>query len=154
MRIQVIGEKDAQLEAVRHLFREYNEFLGFDLCFQNFEAELTDLPGKYAAPTGRLYLTTVDNEPAACTGFYRLTPEICELKRLYVRPRYARKGIGSSLLETALRDAKNAGYQTMRLDSLRRLQKAGILYRKFNFREIPPYNENPFDDVYYMERTL
>lgn len=154
MQIHVIGENDPHLPAVHALFREYNDFLGFDLCFQNFESELHDLPGRYALPHGRLYYIEHQNTAAACAGFYRLDTAVCELKRLYVRPQFTGRGMGKALLARALEDARTAGYHSMRLDTLRRLESAGALYRQFGFREIAPYNHSPLDDVYYMEKTL
>lgn len=154
LRIDVIDKGHAQLETLRGLFREYNDYLGFNLDFQGFEQELAALPGKYAAPSGRLYLATYNGEIAGCVAFYKLSEGICELKRLYTRPAFQGKGIGRALIERALTDAKSTGYRTMRLDSLRRLVSAGKIYENFGFSEISAYNVNPLDDVYYMERVL
>ena len=52
----VPAETPEQIAQVRNLFREYAAGLGVDLCFQNFEAELANLPGDYAPPSGRLLL--------------------------------------------------------------------------------------------------
>lgn len=154
LHIYVIGKQDAWLPTVRQIFREYNEQLGFDLCFQNFDEEMASLPGRYAEPDGRLYLGLVDEQPAACGAFYKLEEGICELKRLYVCPPFKGKGYARTLLERAMADAKAVGYHTMRLDSLHRLKDARKLYEKYGFYDIEPYNKNPYDDVYYMECRL
>lgn len=152
--IEVIGVNHPRLHEVQSLFREYNDFLGFDLCFQGFEEELASLPGKYAAPHGQLYLALMKDEITGCVAFYRLSEGICELKRLYVRPAFQGHGIGKLLMQRALDDAKSLHYRIMRLDSLRRLTSAEPLYTKFGFTEIAAFNNSPLDDVYYMERTL
>lgn len=152
--ISVVTVGDPRLEAVSALFREYNDYLGFDLRFQGFEEELAALPGKYGAPSGRLYLAELDGEMAGCAAFYQQADGICELKRLYVRDAFKGRGLGRALMERAMADAKAAGYRAMRLDSLERLKDARPLYDKLGFHEIPPFNECPLEDVYYMERAL
>jgi GNAT superfamily N-acetyltransferase len=144
------------IAAVRALFIEYQEYLDIDLDFQNFGEELAVLPGKYAPPHGRLFLARYDGKVAGCAAFYPMDEagDVCELKRLYVRRDSANLGIGTALFERAMQEAQAIGYTTMRLDSLRRLKKAGRLYKHYGFYEIAPYNDNPHADVYYLERKL
>ncbi|MCH2546719.1 MAG: GNAT family N-acetyltransferase [Alphaproteobacteria bacterium] len=142
------------IAAIRSLFIEYQDYLDINLDFQGFGEELSELPGKYAAPKGRLLLARCDNEIAGCVAFYRVNAKTCELKRLYVRRSHWGKGAGKMLFEAALTEAKQAGYKIMRLDSLRRLSEAGKLYSAYGFKEILPFNDNPHADVYYMERIL
>ena len=87
MRI-VPAAEPGEIETVRGLFREYADSVGVDLCFQGFEQELAGLPGDYAPPAGRLYLVYAEEETAACVGLRRIDGDICEMKRLYVRPLY------------------------------------------------------------------
>ena len=62
------AETEEQIGMARELFLEYADSLGFSLCFQNFEQELAGLPGRYAAPAGRLLLAIVDDTPAGCVA--------------------------------------------------------------------------------------
>lgn len=148
------AETRPDVAAIRALFIEYQRYLEIDLDFQDFGEELAKLPGKYAPPEGRLLLARCENKPAGCVAFYKMEEGVCELKRLYVRPDHKGKGVGKALFEHALAEAKAEGYTMMRLDSLRRLEEAGKLYAHYGFREIAPFNKNPHEDVYYLEREL
>jgi GNAT superfamily N-acetyltransferase len=149
------AQKAGQIAAARQLFREYAEALAVDLCFQDFEAELRDLPGRYSPPRGIILLAAgPDDEMAGCAAVRPIDAEVCEMKRLFVRPPFRRWGLGRRLAEATLAFARNARYHTMRLDTLRRLGPALELYRDLGFREAAPYYENPIDDVVYMELEL
>jgi len=65
-------ETDEQIEQARKLFREYEKWLGLDICFQNFEEELLNLPRKYDKPDGRLFLAFVDEKVAGCIALRKL----------------------------------------------------------------------------------
>jgi len=153
--IRVIENDADDLETIRTLFREYQDFIDVSLCFQSFDDELASLPGKYSgAKDGCLYLAESDDQPVGCVAFYRIDETTCELKRLFVRPAFHKQGIGKALMNRAIEDATKAGYQTMILDTLRRLEGAGQLYQRLGFSEIDPYNVNPHPDVAYYSKSL
>jgi len=85
------------MSRVRELFKEYADGLGINLCFQNFDRELAELPGVYAPPDGRLFLALHEGRVAGCVGLRRLDDETCEMKRLYVRPEFRGLGMGRAL---------------------------------------------------------
>jgi putative acetyltransferase len=146
----------ADLDLVRTLFREYETWLGYDLCFQGFEAELASLPGRYAPPEGRLYLAEVNGAPAGCVALRAFAPGIAEMKRLYVRENARGAGTGRALAERVLADARATGYAAIRLDTLWLpvMAAANRLYERMGFRDIPPYYPNPLPGVRYMEIAL
>jgi len=146
----------ADMDAVRELFREYQAWLGLDLCFQSFEDELATLPGKYAPPRGRLLLAEVDGQLAGAIGLRPMAEEgVCEMKRLYVRDRAKGRGVGRALVDRLVADARAIGYRVMRLDTLQSaMPQANRLYDQFGFREIPAYYNNPVPNVRYMELQL
>ena len=151
----ISAETPAQIEEIRRLFREYERWLGLDLCFQNFEWELADLPGKYAAPTGRLFLALVENKPAGCIALRKLDKEICEMKRLFVRDAFRGLGLGKLLIEKLTEEAQSIGYKKMRLDTLpEKMPKAVALYKNYGFQPIEAYYENPYGKTLFMEKTL
>ena len=154
MRIEQVVNK-ADVDEVRDLFREYETWLGLDLCFQDFEAELAALPGKYAPPDGRLYLAYSDDRPAGCIAMRPLTDGICEVKRLYVRRQFRGLGIGKLLIEQLIVDAREIGHKTMRLDTYpSKMAKAVKLYEFDGFRPLEPYYNNPHEGVLFMELDL
>jgi putative acetyltransferase len=146
----------ADLDRARALFREYQAWLGHDLCFQGFEAELASLPGRYAPPSGRLLLAEIAGQAAGCVGLRDLGGGICEMKRLYVREAGRGRGVGRALAERVIAEARGQGYRAMRLDTLRveAMGAANRLYEALGFRDIPAYYENPLPDVRYLELAL
>jgi len=143
------------MDHVRSLFKEYAESLGFSLCFQDFDKELAGLPGAYAPPSGRLLLASVDGAPAACIALRRFENDICEMKRLYVRPEFRGHALGRKLIDEVLAAARDIGYTRMRLDTVSGVMDTAIaLYRKYGFNEIAPYCVNPQKGVIYFELML
>lgn len=146
------AESAAQIEQARALFREYEAWLGLDLCFQNFERELAELPGRYAPPAGRLLLALEDEELAGCVALRKLSDDTCEMKRLFLRERFQGKGRGRELASAILEAARLIGYRRMRLDTLPdHMEKAIALYRSLGFKEIDPYYDNPVPGAVFME---
>ena len=146
-------EGDA-LAAARQLFEEYAASLDISLCFQGFDEELSSLPGTYAPPRGRLLLACGGNESAGCVALRPLEPDICEMKRLYVRPAYRSDGVGRLLAERVIHEAATAGYLRMRLDTLPTMETALQLYRRLGFRDIAPYTANPLKGAVFLELQL
>jgi len=147
----------AEIAVARTLFREYAASLGFDLCFQNFERELAELPGGYAPPEGRLLLARVSDteQVAGCAALHPLETGVCEMKRLYVRPEFRGRRIGWALAEAIISAAREIGYQRMRLDTVPSVMAAAVaMYRELGFREIPPYTLNPVPGAIFMELDL
>ncbi|HWF97232.1 MAG TPA: GNAT family N-acetyltransferase, partial [Xanthobacteraceae bacterium] len=130
-----------QIAAAATLFREYADWLGIDLSFQGFEAELASLPGKYVPPTGELMLACAPaGDALGCVAVRPLDgPAICEMKRLYVRPVARGLGIGAALVGAIIKSAEELGYAEMRLDTLPTMPEAFALYERFGFVRIPAY---------------
>jgi putative acetyltransferase len=148
-------ESAEQVSQIRELFVEYAQSLNFSLCFQSFDQELADLPGDYAPPDGRLILAMVDGQAAGCVALHKIDEQACEMKRLYVRPKFRGKGLGKALAEHIINEAREIGYKKLRLDTVEPVMRTAVgMYRQLGFREIAAYRENPIEGALYMELEL
>jgi len=150
----------------RSLFVEYAQWLKVDLCFQDFERELAELPGAYAPPRGRMLLAgsagrafgCVALRPVAsacgCGGSAAGAEAIGEVKRLYVQPPHRGQGWGERLANAILAEARAIGYRELKLDTLAWMAEARALYGRLGFRECAAYYDNPLDGVVYMSLAL
>jgi len=148
------AKTDKDLEIVKTLLVEYVDSLDFDLVFQNFEEELRNLPGEYAAPEGCLLLAKYQDQPAGCVALRKLSDSICEGKRLYVRPQFRGLKIGRKLVEAIIAEARRIGYSSIRGDTVPSMQVAQALYASLGFKEIEPYCRNPVEGAKFIELKL
>jgi ribosomal protein S18 acetylase RimI-like enzyme len=147
-----------EMLGLRSLFMEYANSLQVDLCFQNFNNELLNLPGDYRAPLGALLMATANSEFAGCCALRPLRsvdyPNACEMKRLYVRPDYRGLGLGRRLTEKIMDAARLVGYGCILLDTLDDMESARTLYDDLGFVDVPPYYFNPIAGAHYLKATL
>jgi putative acetyltransferase len=148
----------ADWAVVHSLVREYAEWLGIDLCFQNFEHELANLAEMYGPPGGCMLLAENQSDGeiaiAGCVGLRRYDDATCEMKRLYVRPEHRNTGLGRRLVLAIMAQARALGYERMRLDTLDRMTEAQRLYRSVGFHPIPPYGVHPVPGTQFLEANL
>lgn len=153
--IRVIHADSGELTTrAKELFLEYASSLGVDLSFQDFEQEMNTFPAQYSPPEGRLLLAQHGNEIVGCVGLRDLGDGRCEMKRLYVQPICRGQGLGRSLAEAIINEARDIGYTHMRLDTIPSMKAAISLYIALGFREIEPYRFNPIEGAKYMELNL
>jgi ribosomal protein S18 acetylase RimI-like enzyme len=143
-----------EIEHGRTLFKEYAAALGVDLCFQNFDQELRELPGEYSPPEGVLLLAFQGSELAGCVAMRKISDNVCEMKRLFARPKFRGQGIGRTLANRIIEEGRKRGYRRMRLDTLPSMKQAIPLYRSLGFKEIEPYRYNPVEGAIFMELNL
>lgn len=160
-RVVIAPPAPEELDAIRELFAEYAASLGFSLAYQGFEVELAGLPGEYAAPAGALLLARCEGVAAGTVALRRLAPDVCEMKRLYVRPAWrgvrTAEGhtIGRALALGVVDAARALGYRRLRLDTIAGRMAAAIrLYESMGFAQIPAYYASPVPDTVFMELVL
>jgi len=118
-----------------------------DLDIREFTSEheyddvLKKFPGEHVPPYGRLLVALCGDEASGCIALGKLSDTVCEMRTLFVRPTYRGTGVAKKLVDTVLHDAREIGYQQMRLDTLGFMDSALGLYRSLGFRDIAPYIE-------------
>jgi len=138
------------LTIVRALITEYANSLGVDLSFQNLDHELATLDTFYE----QILVARDEQNAAGCVALRRIDDEICEMKRLYVRPAFRGHDLGRRLADRIIKEARQRGYKRMRLDTLPTMTAAIPLYRSLGFVEIEPYRFNPVEGTRFMELAL
>lgn len=144
----------AGIQQVKFLFSEYASSLDFDLSFQNFEDELTNLPGEYSPPGGAILLAYYEGRASGCVAMRKLAEGVCEMKRLYVRQGFRGKKIGKALSVAIIEEARKRGYSRMRLDTVPSMKEAIQLYHSLGFKETCPYRYNPRAGAMFLELVL
>jgi ribosomal protein S18 acetylase RimI-like enzyme len=148
-------ESAEEIQEARALFEEYVAWLGFNLCFQNFDKELAELPGDYTPPDGRLLLALENDQVAGCVALRKIGDGTGEMKRLYVRPAFRAQGLGRLLTKTIIEAAREQDYERLRLDTLPgKMDQAIAMYRSLGFKDIERYYNNPYEDAAFMELSL
>jgi ribosomal protein S18 acetylase RimI-like enzyme len=138
----------------KQLFLRYIQSLDFELNFQDVDRELNEISTEYNYPTGALLLVYDDDNAIACAGIRKIDPQIAELKRMFVDPGYRGLQLGQQLLQMAIDEARQLGYNSIRLDTVPSMLAAIKLYRSFGFRDIEPYRFNPIAGAIFMEKEL
>lgn len=148
------AESAADIVVAANLFREYQAWLDIDLCFQDFDSELSNVAEMYAQPGGVIYIATVDDEDVGVGALRPVSDTRCEMKRVYVRESVRGLGLGKRIIDLLIARGVEVGYTSMVLDTLPKLEAAQAIYRALGFQEIPAYYNNPLPGVVYFEKTL
>jgi putative acetyltransferase len=135
----VYGFAESDRVAVADLLRAYEVGIGVSLGFQDFAGEVAELPGAYAPPRGQMILARAAGQGlVGCVALRAVAgaPQLCELKRLYVRQAARGSGLGRRLTLAALDEARRLGYSRIRLDTMTGMTEAQTLYRALGFRQV------------------
>ena len=145
---------ETHISIARELFVEYAKSLSIDRCFQNFDKEVAGLPGEYSLPGGCLLLAMSDSKIAGCVALKKISDDVCEMKRLYVRPEFRGKGIGRRLTTEIMEQARATGYYQVRLDTLPSMKEAITMYRSLGFEDIAPFRDLLVPGALFMQARL
>jgi putative acetyltransferase len=142
------------MAAVLDIWREYVVSPSVSLDYQDNEAEFASLPGPYARPDGRLLLAERSGQVVGCIALRRVSRQICEMKRLYVRPSVRDLGVGRRLVQRLIAEAQSAGYVEMRLDVLPEFKAAQRLYAELGFAPAAQVAHNPIAGALFLGLLL
>ena len=154
----------ADIPAIREMLREYVDWIGLDLAFQEIDAELAGLPGEYAPPGGALFVATDGKQLVAMIGLRPLherarpaearSAKAGEMKRLFVRPVARGQGLAKQLIVRVVDEARRLGYTEIRLDTLPMMGDAQALYAAMGFADIAAYYDTPIAGTRFMAKRL
>ncbi len=104
-------------------------------------------------PAGLFVVATLYAEPAGCGAlkFHRDAP--AEIKRMWVAPAARGLGLGRRILAGLEARAAAHGVSTLRLETNQALAEAIALYRAAGYREVAPFNDEPYAH-HWFEKTL
>ena len=144
----------ADIPEVREMMREYVDWIGLDLAFQEIDDELSALPGEYAPPHGALFVVPGGDGLVAMIALRPLDGTIAEMKRLFVRPAARGQGLAKQLIAQVLDEARRLGYAEIRLDTLPMMGDAQALYAAMGFADIEAYYDTPIAGTRFMAKRL
>lgn len=104
-------------------------------------------------PAGYLLLARLEGEPVGCGALKRLSADEGEVKRVWTSPDVRGLGVASKMMDSLEQLARDVGFKRVKLDTNRTLVEAQAMYRKRGYREIAPYNDNPYAH-HWFEKAL
>ena len=121
---------------------------------ERWQREVDGLPGSFARPDGRMLVAYHGDRPAGIVAVLGQEDGACEVKRLYVRPEFRRRGVSRALMTSALSEAAEAGYTVMRLGTSPAFAEAIALYESLGFEHVSQFRDGFHDDSVFMSRAL
>ena len=136
--------------AVLAIFREYIASAPVSLDYQQNEDEFLKIGSKYSLPDGVVLLVYKGDEVVGCAAFRRVDDNVCEMKRVYIRPTERGHKLGEKLVTQLMLCAKENGYSRMCLDVLADFETARRLYEKLGFEPADPVSYNPIPGTHFL----
>lgn len=143
-----------QWATARRLVEEYAASLHLDLSFQNFDREVSNLAREYGPPDGAFLLAEREGGVLGCVALRKSSEGACEMKRLYVVPASRGHGVGRTLAEGIVAQARRLGYKRVLLDTLEFMKEAHALYISLGFEPTSAYRFNPIPGSSFLELKL
>jgi putative acetyltransferase len=105
------------------------------------DADIKNIESSYFSRGGTfLVLEAGDGSIVGAYGLYPIDEQTCELRKMYLHKVYRGKGLGRFLLEDALSEARQLGFERMILETASVLKEAIALYKSYGFVEYTPHH--------------
>jgi DNA-binding MarR family transcriptional regulator/GNAT superfamily N-acetyltransferase len=104
-------------------------------------------------PNGFFVIARIDGRAVGCGGLRRIDERVGEIKRMRTAPEARGQGVARRVLHKLEALARDAGIDTLRLDTNRVLIEAQAMYRREGYREIARYNDNPYAHHWFEKRV-
>ena len=122
-------------EIIKELFVEYSHIEGAESCFVSFDKELNDLTYFYKG--GAMLIGYEDEVPVSCIAVKKIGNDICEAKRLFIKPESRGKGYARIMLNAMLDKAKGLGFKKVTFTTKPSVMQIGYgLYKRMGFEEV------------------
>ncbi len=150
----VIAREPADSADAQHCLGEYRAELAsrFDGGFDPSKGNNLTVE-EMTPPAGYLLVARLDGQPVGCGALKRLGATEGEVKRVWTSPDARGLGVASRLMDGLEQLARDVGFGIVKLDTNRTLVEAQAMYRKRGYREIAPYNDNPYAH-HWFEKAL
>ncbi|AFL90031.1 acetyltransferase [Terriglobus roseus DSM 18391] len=128
-----------------------------NICLVDYDKELEQLGQRYVEPHAALLLAFLGDQPAGCVAI-KLRPDrpgATELKRLWTEPLARGRGMGRALADAAIQWSRSHGAESVLLDTVANAMPDAVrLYRALGFAETDRHNDNPVDNLLFMELRI
>ncbi len=132
-------KESVNTDVIKELFVEYSRIKGAESCFVSFDKELHDLSGFYKG--GALLVGYEDSRPVACIAIKRIDDEVCEAKRLFIKPECRGNGYARIMLNAMLDRAGKLGFKKVTFTTKPSVMQIGYrLYKRMGFEETSEEN--------------
>ncbi len=102
-------------------------------------------------PHGFFILATLNGDPIGC-GALKCHAGYGEIKRMWVAPSCRGFGVGRRILHRVEDLARQQGLPLLRLETNKALTEAQSLYRSSGYKEVRPFNAEPYAHHWFQKR--
>ncbi|MFC4105882.1 GNAT family N-acetyltransferase [Micromonospora zhanjiangensis] len=116
------------------------------------ESAMGDAPSHdLVPPTGEFLLARLDGTVVGCAGLRLLPAGVGELTRVFLAPAARGRGLAARLVRRVEQRAAGLGVRTLRMDTRADLIEARRLYARLGYREVEPFNDDPYADHFFAK---